>query len=161
VRMLADEVPTAPGRAADLAVHNERAGRVDDAFRWSVHAADEAARLHASAEESIHLERACSLLDRVSPGIRAAAGRLDLFRRAGHACRLAGRVDAALDLVNHALSQVSGEDQPLEASTLLRARSELSWERSAPPTAVNPDLKAAVELTAPFPESSERSAALA
>lgn len=64
--------------AADLAVHNERAGRVDESYRWSVVAADYAASLHASAEEAVNLERACSLWDKVSPDVRGRRPRTSI-----------------------------------------------------------------------------------
>ena len=55
----------AAGLSADLAVHHEGAGRFDQAFAFSIRAADFAHDLHASSVEAAHLTRACLLWERV------------------------------------------------------------------------------------------------
>ncbi|WP_166665482.1 helix-turn-helix transcriptional regulator [Kribbella caucasensis] len=148
--------------AADLAVHNERAGQTDESFQWSLMAADHAAGLHASAEEAINLERACSLWNAVSLDVRGTpAEHVDLLFRASQACERAGRIDAAIAQLEQALSLVKRDREPLLASTLLGALSEYRWERSAPGTAIVKEILEAVELTEPFHDSSQRAHALA
>jgi len=152
----------APEVAADLAVHNQRAGRVDESYQWSVVAANHAEGLHASAELALHLERACSLWDKVSPAVRGAStAHVDLLVRASQACERAGRIDAAIAQLEQALNLVKWDREPLLASTLLGALSEYRWERSAPGTAIVTEILEAVELTEPFHDSPQRAHALA
>ncbi len=149
------------GLAEDLAVHNQRAGRVDDAYRWSLIAASHAAELHALAEEAIHLDRACSLWEQVSPGVRGSpAGYLELLRRAGDVCGRVGKLDSAVRLAEQALKLVDRESKPLLTSTLLVACWRAKYHRSVPGNMVGDELVEAVRLTDQFPDSPERALAL-
>jgi DNA-binding CsgD family transcriptional regulator/tetratricopeptide (TPR) repeat protein len=151
-----------PAPAADLAIHSQQAGSVDETYHWSLVAADNAEKLRASAELATHLERAYSLWDEVTEGTRRRAGsRIDLLWRAIHACERAGRLESAAALVDHALSLVDRQREPLGASRLLRMRSQIDWMRSAPGQAEVSDLVEAVELTRPFPDDPEHARALA
>ena len=154
---LPDQTP-----AADLAIHSQRAGMIDGSYRWSVTAADNAAELHAPAELALHLERASSLWDKVSPEVRGSrTGRIELLHRTIRACERVGRLEAAAALADQALTLVDRVSEPLEASRLLRQRSQISWELSAPGQAAMEDQLEAVELTRPFPDSPEHAHALA
>ena len=53
-------------RANFLALHYVEAGDSDQAFAWSLRAADEAAAIRAKDEEAIHLSTAVRLLEKVS-----------------------------------------------------------------------------------------------
>ena len=148
--------------AADLAIHNHRAGRLDDAYRWSLAAADNAAELHASTEEALHLERACSLWDEVSPNVRGSSGQhVDLLRRTSRICGNAGRLDSAISLLDQALTLIDRDRQPLLTSSLLLAWWKATYQRSAAGKAVLDELVEAVRLTEAFPDSPERALALA
>ena len=162
VRVLQPLAGTMPdGLAEDLAVHNHRAGRVDDAYRWSLVAASHAADLHALAEEAIHLDRACSLWEQVSPGVRGSpAGYLELLRRASDVCGRVGKLDSAVRLAEQALDLVDRESKPLLTSTLLVACWRAKYHRSMPGNMVGDELVEAVRLTDQFPDSPERALAL-
>jgi DNA-binding CsgD family transcriptional regulator len=147
--------------AADLAVHYARAGNVDDAYRWSVSAADVAAGLRAPAEEATHLERACDLWPEASSIVRGGqAERIDLMLRASRAAGRAGRLELAESLVGRALAMVDRDRDPLLASRLLVEWCLRTWERSAPRTAVRAEHHEALRLTDAFPDSIERVYAL-
>ncbi|RZT28539.1 putative ATPase [Kribbella sp. VKM Ac-2569] len=162
VRVLCSRPEVAPARAAaELAVHSHRAGMTDDAYRWSLIAAENAAELHATAEEAIHLERACSLWAHVSPNVRGApAARVDLLSRASSACGRGGLLDSAVRLAAEALILVDRNVEPLRASTLLLAHWRAMYRRWAPETTVTDDLIQAVRLTDAAPDSAERALAL-
>ncbi|WP_132298253.1 AAA family ATPase [Kribbella sp. VKM Ac-2568] len=148
--------------AADLAVHNHHAGRVDDSYRWSLTAAGHAAELCATSEEAIHLERACSLWDQISPDVRGSrVGHVDLLRRASRVCGRAGRLDSAVNLVREALGVVDRDSEPLLTSTLLLAWCEATYRGSAPMKAGVDELVEAVQLTQAYPDNPERALALA
>jgi DNA-binding CsgD family transcriptional regulator len=148
--------------AADLAVHNHRAGRVNDAYRWSLLAADRAAQLHATTEEAIHLKRACCVWAEVSPDIRgSSAKRVELLRRASRSCERAGWNDSAAALIEQALALTDRERDPLLTSTLLLAWCDATHEQSVRGKTVVVELLDAVRLTEPFPDRPERALALA
>jgi len=151
-----------PGVAADLAVHSLQADRVDDAFNWSLVAAEQAAHLRATAEQALHLERACAIWTRVTPAVRGSdAKRIELLLRTSRAGRLSGRLDDAIVCVEQALSLVDRERRPLLTSSLLLEWHELTWLRDGPSTVVTRQLVEAVELTEAFPDAAERAACLA
>jgi DNA-binding CsgD family transcriptional regulator/tetratricopeptide (TPR) repeat protein len=148
--------------AAELAIHSQRAGRIDGSYRWSVIAANNAEEVHATAELAMHLERACTLWEQASPDVRGSrTGRIELLRRATDACVRAGHIEAAAVLADQALALVDREREPLEASNLLRVRGQIGWELSAPGQADVSELIEAVELTQAFPDRAEHARALA
>jgi len=147
--------------AADLAVHSQQAGRLDDTYRWSLVAAEHAANLRAPAEQAIQLERACEIWEHVSPAVRGtAADRVELVLRTGAVCVRVGREDAAIDQLTRALNLVDRDREPLPAASLLVDRSILRWHRTEPIEAIFSDVEEALELTAGFPDSAERARAL-
>lgn len=148
--------------AADLAVHHERAGQTNESFQWSLLAANHAADLHASAEEVIHLKRACSLWNAVSPTVQGTPGEhIDLLNRTSRACEGMSQLEAAHALAVQALNLVDRTREPLLASTLLRALGEYTFQRPTPGSAITKEILEAVELTEQFPDSTQRASALA
>ncbi|HEY0620599.1 MAG TPA: AAA family ATPase [Kribbella sp.] len=163
VRVL-DSLPGGvPGAlAADLAAHNEHAGRIDETYHWSLAAADHAARLHTPNEEAIQLQRACELWDQVSPEVRGTRlERIDLLRRASTVCARAGLQDVVLDQLAQALSLVDQDQEPLLASDLLVLMARYQWTETTPRIAALGEALRALELTAAVPDSAERASALA
>jgi DNA-binding CsgD family transcriptional regulator len=155
------ESPLGP-LAADLAIHNQQAGRIDETYNWSLAAADYADSLHAAAELSLHLERACSLWDRVSPSLRGEqAERVALLRRASQASDRAGRLESAIALAEQAMELVDRGRDPLHFSTLLREWSLVYLRHLAPGRIMHAAHTEGIELTQPFPDSPEHARALA
>lgn len=153
------EVPESR-RADDLAVHHLRAGHVDEAYVWSVRAAD-AAAVAESASEAVHLERACQLWPQVSEELRGSvADRVAMLRRTALVDRRVGRLDEAVRLIEEARELVSTRRDPLLSSTLLSTWCTFVWERDAPVQAVRPELFEALRLVEDQPDSAERVRAL-
>ncbi|WP_328521437.1 helix-turn-helix transcriptional regulator [Kribbella sp. NBC_00359] len=146
--------------AADLAVHSQQAGRIADTYRWSLMAAEYAARLRAPAEQAIQLERLCALWEHVPPDVRGLVDRTTLALQTSEVCLRVGRNDAALEQLDTGLGLVDRERDPLIAANLLVERSILSWHRTEPIEAVLADIYEALDLTAAFPASAERARAL-
>jgi len=150
----------AAGLSADLAVHHEGAGRFDQAFAFSIRAADFAHELHASNVEEAHLARACALWERVPEEVHGSTeDRIALLLRTSRVGEHAGVLESP-DLLDQAISLVDRQRQPLLASTLLADRGDRDWQLDSPSTQVRPELFEAVQLTEPFPDSPERSYAL-
>ncbi|TDU91291.1 regulatory LuxR family protein [Kribbella voronezhensis] len=159
-----EALPTGVGDApaADLAVHNERAGSLDATYRWSLVAADQAARLRAPTEEAIQLRRACELRDRVSPAVRGSRNdRIELLRRASEVCSRAGWPELTLSLLTDALDLVDKSKEPLLACELLVVRCNARWEVTTPMDGDMDDIFEAIRLTADLPPSAERALAFA
>jgi predicted ATPase len=149
-------------KAAHLALHYEGAGDVDEAFCWSIRAADTAATHHGNAEESEHLQRAARLWPSVSPQARAAAAsRSHLLVRAGRAAHEAGEAVTALRLVDAALAEVDRAADPRRAGQMLQERWVWQMRAGLDPPRARQDLVDAVELLAAAPESEQRALALA
>ncbi|MFG1626101.1 AAA family ATPase [Kribbella sp. NPDC049227] len=161
VRVLESQADTSPDQAAsDLAVHNHRSGRVDEAYRWSLVAAARASELRATTVESLHLERACSLWDQLSPEVRGSRlDHIDLLRRTSESCGTAGRYTAGLGFASRAMELVDRASEPLLASEMLLASQDFTHPQSGM-KAVNEDLIEALRLTDDYPDSAERSFAL-
>jgi DNA-binding NarL/FixJ family response regulator len=150
---------TVEAMAADLAVHNERAGSVDAAYRWSIVAADQAARLRAPTEGAIQLRRACELWEAVSPSVRG--DHIELLRRASEVCDRAGWPDLMVSLLTDALNLVDREKEPLLACDLLVARANARWQVTSPMDGDMDDVFEGIALTADLPPSAERAIAFA
>ena len=148
--------------AADLAIHNERAGNLDATYHWSLVAADHAEGLRAPTEEAIQLRRACALWETVSPTIRGGRDeRIALLRRTSAVCERAGWPEVSVTLLTEALSLVNRKQQPLLASNLLVLRANCRWQSTSPAMADLEEFLEAIELTTDFPESAERAVAFA
>jgi DNA-binding CsgD family transcriptional regulator len=149
------------GRADDLAVHHLRAGHHQDAYRWSIRAADAAAAAD-SASEAVHLERACALWHRLpEPGRPDVPTHVALLRRTARVDQRVGRVAGGVTLIEEARALVSPTEDPRLASSLLTQWCQLVWERDAPSRAVRPELYEALRLVEHYPDSAERAQALA
>ncbi|MDX6251469.1 MAG: hypothetical protein QOF10_4829 [Kribbellaceae bacterium] len=146
--------------APDLAVHNERAGNIDATYRWSLVAADQAARLRAPTEEAIQLRRTCALWESVSPMVRGTRDeRMGLLRRTSTVCLRAGWPEVAETLLTEALSLVDQEEEPLLACDLLVTRADSRWQSTSPDQADLEEILEAIALTTAFPDSTERAVA--
>ncbi|MEU4294431.1 helix-turn-helix transcriptional regulator [Kribbella sp. NPDC026596] len=144
-----------------MAEHNLHAGRLDDAFRWSLLAADDAVRLHAPDEQAIHLRRACDLWTQVGPVVsRTDRDRVLLLRRTSAICSSINRQDLAVDLLSQGLELLDWQQDPLLASDLLVRRSLARWRLTTPRTVVPDDALRAVELGSTDPDSPEYAIAL-
>jgi DNA-binding CsgD family transcriptional regulator len=155
-------VDTVEAMAADLATHNERAGSVDAAYRWSLVAADQAARLRAPTEEAIQLRRACELWQAVSPSVRGTRNdHIELLRRASEVCSRAGWPDLTVSLLTDALDLVDKVKEPLLACDLLVVRSNARWQVTSPMDGDVDDVLEGIRLTADLPPSRERAFAFA
>jgi hypothetical protein len=149
------------GLSADLAVHHECAGQFDQAFVFSIRAADFAQKLHASTVEAAQLTRACALWERVREEVGGSTeDRIALLLRTSRAGEQAGVLEST-DLLDQALSLVDRMSQPLLASTLLTEWTYNAWLHDPAGQHLRPELLEAIQLTEPFPDSPERAFALA
>lgn len=107
-------------RANFLALHYVAAGDSDQAFAWSLRAAEEAAAIRARDEEATHLSTAVSLRGEVSGEVAATVDDVGLLIRAGRACKSAGDDQGAARHYENALALVQRSTKdPLLASQLL------------------------------------------
>ena len=107
-------------RSALLALHYQAAGHPTAAFTWSLAAAADAATVHATAEESGHLQRACRLWDAVEEEARSATGdRVALLERACRAALRAGQFSAAHALAQETIRTAVEFDDPVSAARLI------------------------------------------
>ncbi|HKX67628.1 MAG TPA: AAA family ATPase [Intrasporangium sp.] len=157
-----EEVANQPlvARAAHLALHYEGAGRVDDAFEWSLRASDTARELFAYAEESQHLHRASLLWERLSATLRGSDHEWALLLgRASDSAFRAGDFTLALELRERALQRVDRVGHPLDAAHLYTHLG--LYKDNCGLTEVSEPEPDHLAVTEPFPESPERAIALA
>jgi DNA-binding NarL/FixJ family response regulator len=148
--------------AADLAVHHEKAGHIDATYRWSLVAAEQAARLRAPTEEAIQLRRASALWETVSPSIRGTRkDRIALLRRTSVACGRAGWPEVTVALLTEALSLVDREQEPALACDLLVLLTNARWQSTTPELPDLEELHEAIALTDDLPDNPERAVAFA
>lgn len=147
-------------RAAHLALHYDGAGRVDDAFEWSVRAAETAGDLFAYAEESQHLHRASQLWERLSATRRGSDHEWALLLgRASDSAFRAGDFNLALELRERALQRVDRAGHPLDAARLYTHLG--LYKDHCGLTDVSQPEPEHLALTDAFPDSPERAVALA
>ncbi|MGA8978143.1 MAG: AAA family ATPase [Pedococcus sp.] len=147
-------------RANHLALHYAAARDAEPAFAWALRAADEAARLHATAEEATHLCTAVDLLTSVPAGSRPPT--TELLTRAGRCLIAAGRAGRALECYERALEALDPHDEPLATCRVLMARNFGGWTNMAGKESPSlADFTRALVLTDAFPNSKERIDALA
>jgi DNA-binding CsgD family transcriptional regulator/tetratricopeptide (TPR) repeat protein len=148
-------------RANHVALHLAGSRQYDDAFRWSLRAAAEAAAVQAGLEQAHHLATACSLLTSLSPTCRGGVDDVDLLTRAAAAAYASGDAETALGHYERALAQVDRGDQPLSACRIMlaidRLRDLVGLDSGMSPAYAN----AAKELTTGLPPSEERALACA
>ncbi|TCC63104.1 hypothetical protein E0H73_11575 [Kribbella pittospori] len=153
---------TPDAAAADLAAHSHLAGRTDDAYRWSLQAADDSRRLGAPAEEAIHLRRACDLWESVSDPIRGSVhDRIRLLRRTSSTYSKISEPGEASALLDQAVDLVDRRTEPLLAAAILTSRSTARWSANSPSTPDLADAQDAVDLSSSDPDSPEHAMALA
>jgi DNA-binding CsgD family transcriptional regulator/tetratricopeptide (TPR) repeat protein len=108
-------------RAAELAIHWEAAGEVDQALPARVQAGLAAERGRAFAEADRHYQRALGLWEQVAdPGRPAGLDWVDLLIRAAEVAGFTGTTERAVELLEQALGQVDQAGEPVRAAMLLR-----------------------------------------
>ena len=119
--------------AAELAFHCDLAGDAIAAIEASIQAGLEAARVYASAESRLHLERALRLWSVAQPPSDSMPlDRVDLLRHAAEAARLMGDWDGAVERCAEAVSLVDASAQPLRAALLHERAGEYQlWDDEA------------------------------
>jgi DNA-binding CsgD family transcriptional regulator len=128
VLVSATDLPLA-SRAAHLALHHDGAEEPNEAFAWSLRAADEALAVRGHAEHFEHLQRACELWGRVGAEARGAAGdRVDLWERASESAWSAGEYVPALRLREEAIAMIDPRRDPVRA---VRLRMPVAYWREA------------------------------
>ncbi len=154
---------SAADRCSHLALHYDGAGMADEAFGWSVRAADEAASIQAIAEETANLRRACALWSSLSEAASVMAGdQVRLLSRAGAAAEAAGDFRAALEFYEQALALIDQEARPRETSRLLLPLAELRDLAGVADGSLEPEFaRQAVALVEHLPLCEEQPLALA
>jgi DNA-binding CsgD family transcriptional regulator len=148
--------------AADIALHEEQAGRYREAFAWSLEAADRAALVSARSERWAALDRACRLWSCQSADLEDDRPRhVDLLRRTAEAARLAGEVAAAVDRLEEAIGLVDADQDPLLASDLLVKWCARRWDATPGVAFIRPELFRAVGLAERVPGSPQHALAVA
>ena len=148
--------------AADIALHEEQAGREPEAFAWSLEAADRAALVSARSERWSALDRACRLWSCQSLGAETdRAGHVELLRRTAEAARLAGEVAGAVDRLEEAIALVDADRDPLLASELLVMWCARRWDATPGIAYMRPELFRAVEMAERVPGSPQHALAVA
>ncbi len=150
-------------RANYLALHYVAAGDSDQAFAWSLQAADEAAAIRARDEEANHLSTAVSLLERVSDEAASTVDAVGLLIRAGRACEGAGDDQGAVRHYERALSRVEHSTRdPLLASRILLQLHVLRDRAGYGSTYLSTDEpREVLALTEALPDCEERALAFA
>ena len=148
--------------AADIALHEEQAGREPEAFTWALVTADRAALVSARSERWSALDRACRLWSCQSAGTEEDRVRhVDLLRRTAEAARLAGEVSAAVVRLTEAIALVDADEDPLLASDLLVKWCARRWDATPGIAYLCPELLRAVELAERVPGSPQHALAVA
>jgi DNA-binding CsgD family transcriptional regulator len=148
---------------SDLALHHEGSARPDEAFAFTMRAAEHAARLQGYPEQARQLLRAVELLPHVRPAVieETVGGELALLERAAFACSRSGELAAAHQLVTRGLTRVHHERDELLATRLLTEWCELMWSHRMVERQPLARLIEAVELSEVAPHSEEHAVALA
>ena len=144
-------------RQADLARHYEGSHQLAASFDASLRAADLAQHAKALREEATHLNRA----RRLWPSANEPLAEADLLQRVARASFLVGDSDASLAALSRALDLVDANTEPLRASRLLIDWSGARSMTDAIEGGTVADVRRAVELARPHPDSTEYAEALA
>jgi DNA-binding CsgD family transcriptional regulator len=144
-------------RVVDLADHHYRAGHQQEAYRWALLAADAAGRAGGATEMLRLLRRALDLSPHV---LNPTESRQDLLRRIRGAAEQTGEQAEELAAVDDLLAIVDRDRQPLLAAELLVRRDRLQRQTGRASTTVA-GARAAVRLSAKYPESAEHALAMA
>ena len=151
---LADGPAPEPG---DLASHHELAGQLEEAFRWSLVAADSAASAQGETERLEHLQRACRLWPQVMAGTEPVANYVQLLLRTVIGCLSVNRPRDGLDLLEQALSLTDRNESPAVACRLLTLKHRMLMEAEHLPFGtVTPPLREALALAESLPGTAEQ-----
>lgn len=164
VRALSTGDGHGPRLSADLALHCERAGLLDEAFGHYLAAAKEADRMHGYPEQVRALERAATLWGKVSPEARDAAdasSQAGLWADVAFVARAAGDADQAFAAIEQAVALANPEREPLIASRVFHLWGELACFAGRIAVSATESFSTAVALAADFPDSAEYARALA
>jgi DNA-binding CsgD family transcriptional regulator len=142
--------------AAELADHHHGAGQTEQAFRWSVRAADAAERVGQHAEALRLLHRAVEL----HPGPAAGITTDELLRRVQGAAQESGQQALELAAVDQRLGALDRAERPLLVAELLCRRMKLRVSTGREFAGIA-EVRDAVALSSPFPESAEHAFAVA
>lgn len=149
-------------RVGDLALHYEGAGDLAPCLEASLRAADLAWRIKAVREEAVHLRRAARLWPIVhGDGSDSVAGEIGLLERVASANDLVGDAEMSFEAWSRALELVDEQVDPLAASRILVRWSATAHETGRAKLEPIAQLRRAVELCGPFPDSREYAEALA
>jgi DNA-binding CsgD family transcriptional regulator len=149
-------------RQADLARHYEGSHQLAACFDASLRAADLAQHARALREAAGHLRRAARLWPATSEhGAAAGINEADLLERVARASALVGDSDANLAALSRALALVDVDTDPLRVSRLLADWSEASRQTDSIEGGTLAEVRRAVELARPYPDSTEYAEALA
>ena len=144
-------------RVVDLADHHHWAGHEQEAYRWTLLAADAAGRAGGASEMLRLLRRALDLLPQVP---NAGVSEIDLLRRIQTAADQAGELEEELAAVDDLLALIDRKAQPLFTVDLLIRRGRLELWTLREPTSPG-DVREAVRLSAEYPDSAEHARAVA
>ncbi len=152
---------TEPGpdldRTVSLADHYHEARDQKQAFRWAVFAGEAAGRAGGSTEALRLLRRALTLWPDVP---EAGVSRLDLLRRIRGAAEQAGNNEQELVAVEDLLALLDPQHQPLQTAELLVRRMLLRHSTGREFASLT-DVREAVRLSTPYPNSVEHALAVA
>ena len=149
-------------RLADLAIHYERAGLIDEALDYSQRAAEQAAKVQAFPEEAELRWRAAGLWDEASADAQKRHGpQASLFAAASRAARKAGDEARAAAAIERALGVVDEERDPLTAAHVITLWCSMAFSGGRLTSQPLADLRHAVELAKDFPDSEELAVAMA
>ncbi|SDP10290.1 regulatory protein, luxR family [Pedococcus dokdonensis] len=146
-------------RANFLALHYVQAGASDEAFAWSLRAADEAGTIRAKDEESHHLSTAAHLVDQLSHAMAATVDDVALLMRAGRAAESAGDGPAAVSHLECALARVdrsTSDSKLLAARILLHLHTLRDWAGDGSTPTTTDDPLEVLALTKDLSDSEER-----
>jgi DNA-binding CsgD family transcriptional regulator len=144
-------------QVVDLADHYYRAGNPQDAYNWALLGAGAADRVGGATEMLRLLRRALDLRPQVSD---SGVSEIDLLRRIQTAADHAGEQEEELAAVEELLAKTRRELQPLLAAELLVRRMELRMMTGREFSGLD-DLREAVRISAPHPDSTEHALAMA
>ncbi len=149
-------------RLGDLALHYERAGLIDEALDYTGRAAEQAATVQAFPEEAELRWRAAALWGQASEAAQQRSGtEAALFASAGRAARRAGDDQRAAAAIERARAVVDEHEDPLAAAHVITLWCSQAFSSGRLPTQPLDELRHAVELAAPFPDSEELAVAMA
>ena len=148
-------------RANFLALHYVAAGDSDQAFKWSLRAAEEAVAIRARDEEASHLSTAVSLLNRLSQHVASTIDDIGLLTRAGRACESAGEDQNAVRHYEGALAQVERTTRDARQASRILLELHVLRDRAGYRSLSTAEPREVLALTDALPTCQERALAFA